>query len=124
MTDLEKRAELYADTKYIHGTSEWIKIKQSYLDSTKSETALLSKHVLDLQKTNGALTDRVNELENRKNGIYKFKTTCLQKSVDDMEKNLTKAKEIISECLPALKRGSWWELHDKAEQFLNSEVEK
>ena len=36
----------------------------------------------------------------------------------ELKEENKQAKEIISECLPALKRGSWWELHDKAEQFL------
>ena len=38
-------------------------IRQAYLDATKAETALLSQHILELQKDKGNLTDRVRELE-------------------------------------------------------------
>ena len=65
MTDLEKRAEEYLKTKW--GTSEMLILggdaRKVLADFAQSETDRLSKHILDLQKTNGALTDRVRELE-------------------------------------------------------------
>ena len=68
MTDLEKRADEYAikvaekNVMPKDGFAEHL-IRQAYLDATKAETALLSQHILDLQKDKGNLTDRVRELE-------------------------------------------------------------
>ena len=33
--ELEKEAEEYADTKYIQGTTEWRRIKQTYIDGAE-----------------------------------------------------------------------------------------
>ena len=68
MTDLEKRAEEYAikvAEKNVMPKDCFAEhlIRQAYLDATKAETALLSQHILDLQKDKGNLTDRVRELE-------------------------------------------------------------
>lgn len=68
MTDLEKRADEYAikvaekNVMPKDGFAEHL-IRLAYLDATKAETALLSQHILDLQKDKGNLTDRVRELE-------------------------------------------------------------
>ena len=68
MTDLEKRADEYAvkvaekNVMSKDGFAEHL-IRQAYLNATKAETALLSQHILDLQKDKGNLTDRVRELE-------------------------------------------------------------
>ena len=68
MTDLKKRADEYAikvaekNVMPKDGFAEHL-IRQTYLDATKAETALLSQHILDLQKDKGNLTDRVRELE-------------------------------------------------------------
>ena len=68
MTDLEKRADEYAikvAEKNVMPKDCFAEhlIRQAYLDATKAETALLSQHILDLQKDKGNLTDRVRELE-------------------------------------------------------------
>ena len=68
MTDLEKRANEYAikvAEKNVMPKDSFAEhlIKQAYLDATKVETALLSQHILDLQKDKGNLTDRVRDLE-------------------------------------------------------------
>ena len=81
MTDLEKRADEYAvkvaekNVMPKDGFAEHL-IKRAYLDATKAETALLSQHILDLQKDKGNLTDRVRELEQQ---IEKMKscTNCI-----------------------------------------------
>lgn len=68
MTDLEKRAEEYAikvaekNVMPKDGFAEHL-IRQTYLEATKAETALLSKHILDLQKDKGNLTDEVRKLQ-------------------------------------------------------------
>lgn len=68
MTDLEKLADEYAikvaekNVMPKDGFAEHL-IKQAYLDAIKAETALLSQHILDLQKDKGNLTDKVRELE-------------------------------------------------------------
>lgn len=71
MTDLEKRAEEYLKAKW--GTNKMLILggdaRKVLADFAQSETALLSQHILDLQKTNGALTDRVKELENKLENI-------------------------------------------------------
>ena len=74
MTDLEKRAKEYANNwleevhelEWQHKTDpkpEYVRIQQAYKDGATQETALLSQHILDLQKDKGNLTDRVRELE-------------------------------------------------------------
>lgn len=64
MTDLEKRAEEYADTKVKDRkgyNARWELVREAYIKGAEENTALLSQHILELQKTNGALTDRVSE---------------------------------------------------------------
>ena len=68
MTDLEKRAEEYAikvAEKNVMPKDCFAEhlIRQAYLDATKAETALLSQHILDLQKDKGELIDKVKKLE-------------------------------------------------------------
>ena len=70
MTDLEKRAKEYALDNYKNClyyifpyTNDSRAIEKAYLDATKAETALLSQHIIDLQKDKGNLTDKVRELE-------------------------------------------------------------
>ena len=60
-----------------------------YIDGATKETELLSKHILELQKTNGALTDRVNELEKENESLESIKNFQIG--------DLLKAKEIIRE---------------------------
>ena len=92
---LEQRAEKYISKNYsslkcgIQGI-----IKQSCIDFATQETKLLSEHILELQKTNGSLTDRVNE-----------------------------AREIIKEYLriTVYTQVSYDPLRQRAEQFLGDE---
>lgn len=68
MTDLEKRADEYADKRavaYNMPKSSFVilLLKVAYKTGATQETALLSQHILDLQKDKGNLTDRVRELE-------------------------------------------------------------
>ena len=136
MTDLEKRAFAFIKSHTLYDEYK----NEPFLDCSdfelmakfaQQETALLSKHILDLQKTNGALTDRVNELEKDKD----YFSDSLDKEVAvkvEMLKKLNEAKEIIKK-LKALyfspvvtkddvKKQD--EILTEAEQFLNSEVEK
>ena len=46
------------------------KIKCIYKQVATEETKLLSEHILELQKTNGSLTDKVNELSDECLGEY------------------------------------------------------
>ncbi len=111
MSDLEKRAEEYA---IIYGigdnfdVSNYIKFAVSF---AQQETKLLSKHLLEMQNTNGALTDRVDELNKlfadcdtcRRTcdigNCCKFGSSYLPDTEKVLNKNnqLTIAKEIISE---------------------------
>lgn len=68
MTDLEKRADEYADKRavaYNMPKSSFVipLLKVAYKTGATQETALLSQHILNLQKDKGNLTDRVRELE-------------------------------------------------------------
>ena len=73
MTDLEKRADEYAevstntykDCLVDIDDKDILKeaISEAYEDGATQETALLSQHILDLQKDKGNLTDRVRELD-------------------------------------------------------------
>ena len=64
-------------------------------DFATEETKLLSEHILELQKTNGSLTDRVNELFNT------LSTECQERQelVDEYEKENKEAREIIGNLL-------------------------
>ena len=80
MNDLEKRAKEYAT--YVNPENgekslDW-DLFNSLIKFTTKETELLSKHIVELQKTNGSLTDRVNGLE------HELKA-----------EQLTKAKELL-----------------------------
>ena len=100
MTDLEKRAKEYANNwleevhklEWEHKTDpkpEYIRIQQAYKDGATQETALLSQHILDLQKDKGNLTDRVRELEQQ---IEKMKW---HKLVGSLEKKQNEIVEFI-----------------------------
>ena len=69
MTDLEKRAFAFIKlhTLYDKGKNKPLLDCSNFELMAKfaqQETTLLSKHILELQKTNSALTDRVIKLEN------------------------------------------------------------
>lgn len=91
MTDLQNRADEYAikvaekNVMPKDGFAEHL-IRQAYLDATKAETALLSQHILDLQKDKGNLTDRVRELEQQ---IEKMKCcgNCIHCKYDENEES-------------------------------------
>lgn len=61
MTDLEKRAEKYCC--YNFPTTHTENMVKACVEFAQSESALLSQHILDLQKDKGNLTDRIRELE-------------------------------------------------------------
>lgn len=68
MTDLEKRADEYADKRaraYNMPKSSFVipLLKVAYKTGATQETALLSQHILDLQKDKGNLTDEVRKLK-------------------------------------------------------------
>ena len=61
---LYERAKQYAKEN-VKGNCDELKCLAVMLyEFAEQETKLLSKHILELQGTNGTLTDRVNELEN------------------------------------------------------------
>ena len=62
-------------------------IKSAYIAGATEETKLLSEHILELQKTNGSLTDRLNELEKENESLASIKNFQIG--------DLLKAKEII-----------------------------
>ena len=118
MTDLEKRADEYAikvAEKNVMPKDCFAEhlIRQAYLDATKAETALLSQHILDLQKDKGNLTDRVRELKQQ---IEKMKC-CINDLVHLGEFNEHTDEEYTN-----------YQVHEalkNAEQFIRaSEVEK
>lgn len=80
MTDLEKRAEEYADKRaraYNMPKNSFVipLLKVAYKTGATQETALLSQHILDLQKDKGNLTDKVRELEQQ---IEKMKSDVMR----------------------------------------------
>ena len=91
MTDLEKRAEEYADKRavaYNMPKSSFVipLLKVAYKTGATQETVLLSQHILDLQKDKGNLTDRVRELEQQ---IEKMKCcgNCIHCKYDENEES-------------------------------------
>jgi hypothetical protein len=71
----DKQAELYRGLKEPCGG--YANIVDAYIAGAKQETALLSQHIIDLQKDKGNLTDRVRELEQQ---IEKFIDFVLSKT--------------------------------------------
>lgn len=123
MTDLEKRVKEYVETKGKEHFRKFFNeelsmadlLKKCCVEFAQSETALLSKHILELQTTNGALTDRVNELEKENKSLESIKNIYIG--------DLLKAKELLK-----------WALHSdpehdedfeqkwqEAEAFINKE---
>ena len=97
MTDLEKRADEYADKRaraYNMPKSSFVisLLKVAYKTGATQETALLSQHILDLQKDKGNLTDRVRELEQQ---IEEMKTDYEQllDEKNELEDRLTESIE-------------------------------
>ena len=97
---------------------------------------LLEQRILDLQKDKGALIDKVRELE-KENAELKNRNSELAGQKASLERWYGEAKEIIKKFLefvnnedefdsehPQEHTDLWNELCEKAEQFLNSEVEK
>ena len=112
MTDLEKRADEYADKRavaYNMPKSSFVipLLKVAYKTGATQETALLSQHILDLQKDKGELTDRVRELEQQ---IEKMK--CVQNcefGYDGQYKNNCH-KDYSRECNKDCKNCKDWKL--------------
>ena len=75
----------------------------------KAETALLSQHILDLQKDKGNLTDRVRELEQQ---IEKMKNWCNCKNYQQCLIELAEQGKGMypSECCRNCKK---WEIKEK-----------
>ena len=70
MTDLEKRADEYADKRAIAYNMPKRSfviplLKIAYKTGATQETALLSQHILELQKDKGELIDKVRDLEEK-----------------------------------------------------------
>lgn len=61
MTDLEKRAEKYCC--YNFPTTHTENMVKACVEFAQSESALLSQHIIDLQKDKGNLTDEVRKLK-------------------------------------------------------------
>ena len=137
MPDLEKRAEemfnkmivtYVLDSGRSLDYARKIAIK-SVVDFAQSETALLSKHILDLQKTNGALTNRVNELEKEN---IELKAKWLQATDEgtswahrkSLEQENLELKKLIKNIIRVTWGEGWnysldWKV--KAEAFINKE---
>lgn len=83
----------------------------------------LVKYLEDLKAKAEATKELQEENKNIQQSCenYYNEMRSYKNKVEDLEKQLTKAKEIIIECLPKLKRGNWWSLYYKAETFLNKE---
>ena len=136
MTDLEKKIELFIK-EIVANHFDIEKNGNAYFDKyrlakyikqfTQQETELLSKHILELQKTNCALTDKVNELEKR------FEPQAFTEVISEVEENynnevrLAEATEIIKEFIkltPIVFIGTTTEVENiiaKAEAFINKE---
>ena len=121
MTDLEKRAEEYVSTMgyntYESDGHDDYSVQDALVEFVQSETALLSKHILELQKTNGALTDRINELENQNSGVWL--------GFNEQTNQLTEAKKIIKKFTDCVEHYSIDNtILDEAEQFIKEIKEK
>lgn len=66
---LEQKAREYWEL-YLNNDNDRRTYPKVCSDFAEQETKLLSEHIRELQKTNGSLTDRVNELETRCNELF------------------------------------------------------
>ena len=130
MTDLEKRAKTYANNwlKEVHKLElkhktdpkpEYIRIQQAYKDGATQETALLSQHILELQKDKGNLTDKVADLEDKlANADYQLEGRDLEikelkEQIEKMKNCKNCANYMISGKCPCFFRTGWcknWEM--------------
>ena len=80
----DKQAELYRGLKEPSGG--YANIVDAYIAGATKETALLSQHILDLQKDKGNLTDKVRELEQQ---IEKMRCcgNCIHCKYDENEES-------------------------------------
>ena len=122
----EKEAEEYVDTVKCEWESEtyWVdcrdEIEQAFQDGAefgynkgKAETALLSQHILDLQKDKGNLTDRVRELEQQiekmkeiildllwfEDNLDPYMYECDDAQNGELLKPFTNAREFLKDCI-------------------------
>jgi predicted nucleic acid-binding Zn-ribbon protein len=104
MTDLEKRADEYVSNKADKGNFDVEKfgrayfsessMKQALINFAKAETALLSQHILDLQKDKGNLTDRVRELEQQIEKMKKYIKACwVEENLNDYSSYITNTSD-------------------------------
>ena len=133
MTDLDKQAKEYANNwlKEIHELElkhktdpkpEYIRILQAYKDGATQETALLSQHIIDLQKDKGNLTDKVRELEAENEQIKNSDTLCKligeqKRKIEELEAQIDKMK-CCSNC------DNWNWKHNKCEKKLKGDCFK
>ena len=82
---LYEKAKQYAK-KNVKGNCDELKcLAEMLYEFAEQETKLLSEHILELQKTNGSLTDRVNEAREIIKEYLKF-TAYTQVSYDPLRK--------------------------------------
>ena len=79
-------------------------LNKSNLIPKVEQIELLAKHILDLQKDKGYLTDKVRELEQENEQIKNSDTLCKligeQKlKIAELEKQIEKAKELLGDWL-------------------------
>ena len=137
----EKEAEYYAKEKYSPNTdpfiiavaddafkdgaqfgynkaSEWHLVKDG-LHEMQKENNRLAQHILELQKDKGRLTDENKDLQHRLDVAQSFLDR--DKEYQEMNRQLEQAKEIIKRYVDfPTSNDELWELHEKAEQFINN----
>lgn len=110
---IEQKAEEYSEAFIEKGVAK-ASYAKGYIAGATENTELLSKRILELQQTNGALTDKVNELEKENKSLESIKNICVG--------DLLKAKEIIKEFISLLHKPRTAlgvdDLEAKAEAFL------
>ena len=118
--ELKQEAEEYALNQW-EGNLPWSVIQKAYYDSAEpreKQITGLSKHILELQKDKGHLTDRVRELEN--------KVRFMGEQIDNLKAiarydQFTKAKNIIKNLMifAEIDNREYEEAYKEAEQFIN-----
>jgi signal transduction protein with GAF and PtsI domain len=88
----DKQAELYRGLKEPSGG--YANIVDAYIAGAIKETALLSQHILDLQKDKGNLTDRVRELEQQIEKMKKYIKACwVEENLNDYSSYITNTSD-------------------------------
>ena len=91
---IEQKATKYTDGKFERDTLWWADAYEAYIAGATENTELLSKHILELQKDKGVLTDKVAELEAQIEKMKKYIKACwVEEKINDYSSYITNTSD-------------------------------